>query len=246
MSDIVLETKSIWMNYGKSTVLKNVNIKIKRGEIYGLVGDNGAGKSTLLKIITGQIFPTNGELILFCECTHKKLEILRKRTGAFIESPGFFPHLSIESNLEYYRIQKGVSDKGIIQELLETVNLYDARKKKCRTVSMGMKQRLGIAISLIGNPEILILDEPINGLDPSGIVEMRNLLLLLCKERGITIIISSHILSELEQIADVYGFLYKGKLIEQIPANQLTEYLQTSSTSLESYFMNLKEGARAS
>ena len=245
MINIVLETKSIGMNYGKVTALSNVSIKLRRGEIYGLVGDNGAGKSTLLKILTGQIFATSGEIILFGESSQSNLEHQRKRTGAIIENPGFFPHLSVENNLEYYRIQKGVTNKNIIMELLETVNLYDDRKKKCSTLSMGMKQRLGLAISLIGDPEILVLDEPINGLDPSGIVEMRNLLLCLSKKRGISIIISSHILSELEHITDVYGFLDKGKLLEQITANQLLEYLQASSMTLEDYFMKLKKGVKA-
>ena len=133
MDDIILKTKSISMNYGKVTALNKVSIKIKRGEIYGLVGDNGAGKSTLLKIITGQIFATNGEVILFGESSQKKLEYQRKRTGVIVENPGFYPHLSVEGNLEYYRIQKGLSNKDIIREILETVNLYNARYKKCNT-----------------------------------------------------------------------------------------------------------------
>lgn len=235
----IIESKAITKRYGDFTALNKVNITIKRGEIYGLVGDNGAGKSTFLKIITGQVFLSEGELSLFGEYLPGKLEQLRKRTGAIIEAPGFYPQLSVEKNLEYYRIQKGVPGKETAIKMLETVNLYHDRKKRCRELSMGMRQRLGLAIALLGEPELLILDEPINGLDPSGIIEMRNLLLRLNKEKNITIILSSHILSEMEQLATVYGFMSKGRLLEQITEDKLKEhcsnYIEISVSDTERY-----------
>jgi len=239
MSASVIESKAIVKNYGGFTALNNVNITIKRGEIYGLVGDNGAGKSTLFKIIAGQVIPNGGEICLFGEHLPKNLEQQRKRTGAIIESPGFYPQLSVENNLEYYRIQKGVPGREIVKKLLETVNLYNSRKKKCKELSMGMKQRFGLAIALLGEPELLILDEPINGLDPSGIIEMRKLLLMLNMEKNITILLSSHILSELEQLASVYGFLNEGKLLEQISASNLrkrcSDYIEILVSDFERY-----------
>lgn len=219
----IVKTSGISMYYGKTMALSNVGIEVQKGDIYGLIGDNGAGKTTLLKVLTGQIFPTVGEVSMFGEHQQRELLKVRKRTGAIIESPGFYPKLSAECNLEYYRIQRGVPGKEKVGEVLRKVGLYEVRKKKFETFSLGMKQRLGLALSLLGNPELLILDEPINGLDPSGIIEIRNFLLKLNQERKITIIISSHILTELEQIATVYGFLSKGKLLEQITVEQLKE-----------------------
>lgn len=223
MTDYIVESKAIVKNYGNFVALNDINITIKRGEIYGLVGDNGAGKSTFLKIISGQVFPSDGEISLFGEYLPKKLEQQRKRTGIIIENPGFYPQLSVESNLEYYRIQKGVPGRETVRKLLETVNLNNSRKKKCKDLSMGMKQRLGLAIALLGEPELLVLDEPINGLDPSGIIEIRKLLLMLNREKNITIILSSHILSEMEHLASIYGFLNEGKLLEQIASSNLRE-----------------------
>ena len=245
MAEYVVEAKDVVKNYGSLIALDNVNIRIKRGEIYGLVGDNGAGKSTFLKIISGQVFPASGEISLFGDSSPEKLERQRKRTGVIIESPGFFPQLSIETNLEYYRIQKGVPERDTVNEVLKKVNLFNARKKKCKALSMGMKQRLGLAIALMGEPELLILDEPINGLDPSGIIEIRNFLIKLNKERNITIILSSHILSEMEQIATVYGFLNEGKLLEQISVDKLSErfshYIEILVSDVERYAILLEK-----
>lgn len=223
MKEHVIEARGLTKIYGDVTALRDVNITVKRGDIYGLIGDNGAGKTTFLKILTGQIYLTSGEMKLFGDYSEKELRENRKRTGALVETPGFYPKLSVEKNMEYCRIQKGIPGKEIVKETLETVGLWEKRRKKCATLSLGMKQRLGLAIALLGEPELLILDEPINGLDPSGIVEMRNLLLKLNREKNITIIISSHILSELEQIATIYGFLSKGWLLKEITAEDLHE-----------------------
>lgn len=219
----IVKTSGISMYYGKSMALSNVGIEVQRGDIYGLIGDNGAGKTTLLKLLTGQIFPTVGEVNMFGKYQQKDLGKVRRRTGAIIESPAFYPKLSAEKNLEYYRIQRGIPGKAKVAEVLHKVGLYDVRKKKFDEFSLGMKQRLGLGLALLGNPELLILDEPTNGLDPSGMIEIRNFLLQLNQERKITMIVSSHILTELEQIATVYGFLSKGRLLEQITADRLKE-----------------------
>ena len=148
---------------------------------------------------------------------------VRKRIGTIIENPSFYPKMTIEENLEYYRLQRGIPGKKNIDKILKEVGLLEVKKKKFNNISLGMKQRLGLALALLGEPELLILDEPINGLDPSGIIEIRNLLLKLNREKNITIIISSHILSELYNIATCYGFLSKGKLVEELSLEQLNE-----------------------
>lgn len=223
MRDNIIEARSVTKEYSNITALKDVDITVKRGDIYGLIGDNGAGKTTFLKILTGQIFATAGEVKLFGSYYEKEMEKERRRTGAMIEASGFYPKLTVAGNLEYYRIQRGIPGREKADEILKTVGLWDRRKTKCSKLSMGMKQRLGLAIALLGEPELLILDEPINGLDPSGIIEIRKLLLKLNKEKHITIILSSHILSELEQIATVYGFLSHGWLLEEITSEKLHE-----------------------
>ncbi|MCI6465786.1 MAG: ATP-binding cassette domain-containing protein [Faecalicatena sp.] len=239
MRECVIESRSLTKKFGDVVALKDVDITIKRGDIYGLIGDNGAGKTTFLKILTGQIYPSGGEIRLFDAYAERELEKNRKRTGAIIETPGFYPKLSVEKNLEYYRIQKGIPGKEKVEAVLKTVGLWEKRKRKAGTLSLGMKQRLGLGIALLGEPELLILDEPINGLDPSGIIEMRNLLLRLNHEKNITIIISSHILSELEQIATIYGFLSQGWLLKEITAEELHEqcavYLDIAVTQPEHF-----------
>ncbi len=241
----IVEAKSLTKQYRGCTALQQVTLAIKRGEIYGLVGANGAGKTTFLKMVAGQIFPSEGELVLFGAFWQKEQENQRKRLGAMIENPGFDPQLSIEQNMEYYRLQKGIPGKQIVVETLKTVGLWDVRKKKGKTLSLGMKQRLGLAIALLGEPELLLLDEPTNGLDPAGIIEIRNLLKKLNQEKNMTIIISSHILSELEHLATVYGFLDKGKLLEQISAKELHEkcgnYLEITVSDAEKYAMLLEK-----
>ncbi len=239
MDAIVVKTQNLTKCYGTLSALNQVTISVGRGEIYGLVGNNGAGKTTLLKLLAGQIFPSGGEISLFGAHESKKMEKQRGRMGAMIEQPGFYPQLSVEKNMEYYRLLKGIPGRRIVEDVLKTVGMWEYRQKKGKTLSLGMKQRLGLAIALIGEPELLILDEPINGLDPSGIIEMRNLLLKLNREKNITILISSHILSELEQLAAVYGFLDCGRLLEQVSAASLREkcgsFLEISVSDTERY-----------
>lgn len=223
MNEYVIETKQVTKAYGSLLALDHVSIRVRRGSIYGLVGDNGAGKSTLLKLLAGHSFATEGEVRLFGKYGEKELEDSRKKTGCMIEQPGFFPNMTVEQTLKYYCIQKGIPDKKKIGEMLKLTGIAEKRTSKCKNLSLGQKQRLGLAIAMMGEPQLLVLDEPINGLDPSGIIEFRNLLHRLNEEKNITILLSSHILSELEQIATVYGFLSKGILIEEITSHALRE-----------------------
>ncbi|WP_139650631.1 ABC transporter ATP-binding protein [Raoultibacter phocaeensis] len=219
--DAVIETRNLTKRYGDFAALRQASVTVRRGDIYGVVGDNGAGKTTLFKLLCGLSFPTEGEVRLFDAHTQSELERQRSRIGAIIEQPGFFPNLSVEKNLEYYRIQKGVPGKQAVSELLELMKLTYAKKRSCKNLSMGMKQRLGLAMALLGEPEVLVLDEPTSGLDPSGIVEMRELLRKLNREKGITIVLSSHNLAELEQLATTYAFVSHGRILEQVSAERL-------------------------
>lgn len=225
--------------YGQTAALKNASIAIRRGSIYGLVGNNGAGKTTFLKILAGQIYPTEGSFVMLGADSKGNLGAVRKRTDAIIENPGFYPKLTAKQNLEYYRIQRGIPGKNVVDRMLEEVGLSNVAKRRFENLSLGMKQRLGLALALMGEPEFLILDEPINGLDPAGIVEIRNLLLKLNREKGVTILISSHILTELQNIATDYGFLNKGEVVEQISAEKLREkccaYLEIKVTDAAAY-----------
>lgn len=244
MESYVAETRELTKYYNSFCALNKVNISVRRGEIYGLIGDNGAGKSTFLKLLAGQIFASSGEMELFGRREKKELDEMRSRMGVIIENPGFYPNLSIEENLEYYRIQKGIPGKKTVEEALEMTGLTNYRKKTGKTLSLGLKQRLGLAIALMGVPELLLLDEPINGLDPSGMIEMRNLLLKINREKNITILISSHILSELDKIATVYGFLKDGSLLEQISAQELhkkcSDYIEIQVSDPEKYLVLLE------
>ncbi|MEG2246390.1 MAG: ATP-binding cassette domain-containing protein [Peptostreptococcaceae bacterium] len=219
----IIKTYKLSKTYGKDTVLSDINISIKQGDIYGLVGNNGAGKTSLLKILTGQSEATSGSFSLFSKSSNKDLSRVRRRTGVIIEAPSFYSNLTVEQNMEYYRIQRGIPGKDKIDKILKEVNLFDAKKKKFNDLSLGMKQKLGLALAMMTEPELLILDEPINGLDPYGIIEIRNLLLKLNKEKNITILISSHILTELSNIATRYGFLNKGILVEEISADEINK-----------------------
>ena len=216
VTDCVIETQNACKRYGKLRALDQVSIRVRRGEIYGLIGDNGAGKTTLLKALVGHIWCDEGTVHLLGSQSAHELNAARRQVGAMIERVGCFPSLTVEKNIEYCRMLKGIPDKRKVGEILELVGLSDKAKAKCKSLSMGMQQRLGLAIALIGEPQILILDEPINGLDPSGIHEMRELLRSLNTQKNITILLSSHILSELQQTATTFGFLAKGKLVEEI------------------------------
>ncbi|MBO3444308.1 ABC transporter ATP-binding protein [Clostridium sp. CCUG 7971] len=246
----VIKTYGLSKQYKNFDALKDININVKQGDIYGLVGDNGAGKTTLLRILTGQSLSSEGSFELFSTSNDKDLKEVKKHIGVIIESPSFYPNLTIEKNLEYYRIQRGIPGKDKVGKALREVNIYEARKKKFSQLSLGMKQRLGLALCIMGDPELLILDEPINGLDPSGIIEIRNLLLRLNKEKNITILISSHILLELANIATCYGFLNKGRLVKEISARELNEncksYLEIKVTNANKLAALLEERLRYS
>lgn len=220
--DTILKTKNLTKKYHNQLAVNNVNMEIKQGDIYGLVGKNGAGKTTLLRMISGLTMPSSGEIDLFNETSSQGLNKSRMRTGAIIETPSFFPYLSAKKNLEYYRIQRGIAEKDSIDYALKIVGLHDTGNKKFKNFSLGMKQRLGLALTIMSSPDILILDEPINGLDPTGIVEFREILLKLNRERNTTILISSHILSELSQLATTYGFIHNGVFLERLSSEELS------------------------
>lgn len=221
MKEVVLKTNNLTKQYNKNVVLDNVNITIKKGDIYGLIGRNGAGKTTLMKIITTLASPTSVTFELFNTCSENdELFDNKKRVGSLIEYPAFYPNLSAYDNLKYYTIQRGIVDKNQINKVLELVNLTGTGKKKVKTFSLGMKQRLGIALAILNSPDFVILDEPINGLDPIGISELRDTFKKL-SDNGITLLISSHILSELYLLANEFGFLENGKLIKELSKEEL-------------------------
>ncbi len=223
MSKSILRTNHLTKKYGNAIALEDINVSIQKGDIYGFIGQNGAGKSTMLRIVTGLSFPTKGTIELFGEDNPNKITDAQKRMGAIIESPALFSNMTAYENLEVHRLQKGIPGSACIQKTLELVGLTNTGKKKAKNFSLGMKQRLGLAIALLSDPEFLILDEPTNGLDPMGIVELRELMKKLNREKGLTILISSHILSELHQLATRYGIIHKGRLLEEISANELNE-----------------------
>ena len=212
--------------YGACRALDGVNMQVRRGDVYGLVGRNGAGKTTLMRMVTGQSEPSGGEMELF-GASGKNMREQRSRTGVMIEIPSFSPFLTARENLEYYRLQRGIPGKHVVDEVLEQVDLTDTGKKKFKAFSLGMKQRLGLALALMNHPDFLILDEPINGLDPKGVAEFRQILRTLNRERQTTILISSHILSELSNVATRYGFMEQGKILEEISAEALHDKCRT-------------------
>ena len=217
--DLILETNGIIKKYGNKTVLNNINMKIKRGDIYGFIGKNGAGKTTFMRVVLSLTRPTNGEVYFFGD---KKIEDVGLKVGSLIESPGLDYSLSAYENLKRFSIIYGADDENI-HELLKLVGLSNAKDKKVKNFSLGMKQRLGIAVALLGNPEFVLLDEPINGLDPEGIKEIRDMILKLNKEKNITFLISSHLLDELSKVVTRYGIINNGVLIEEIDAKELED-----------------------
>ena len=223
MKEVILKTYNITKKYGNQVAVNNVNMTIKKGEIYGFIGQNGAGKTTLIRLITGLIHKTGGEIELLGATGEAELNKSRTMVGSLIETPSFYTNMTARENLEVSRLVRNIPGKKCIDEVLELVGLKDVEKKKVKNFSLGMRQRLGIANALMGNPKLLILDEPINGLDPMGIVEIRELLKKINKEKDMTILISSHILSELSELATTYGIISNGKLIEEITAEELAE-----------------------
>ena len=238
MNDIVFSANGLSKKYASTVALDNLDMAVGRGEIYGLVGENGAGKTTLMRILSGLAFKTSGEMSLFGTSDKNSLAGQRQRIGFLVEMPALYPDMTAAENLEVQRLQRGIPGKTCIGKALRTVGLTDTGKKKAQHFSLGMKQRLGLAMALLGEPEFLVLDEPVNGLDPTGIVETREILKKLNKEYGTTILISSHMLSELYQLASCYGFIHKGRLLEQTTLAQLDE----QGDGLEAYYMRLIRG----
>ncbi|MFC3039494.1 ATP-binding cassette domain-containing protein [Virgibacillus xinjiangensis] len=226
MNEYVLKTNQLSKKYHRKWALHKVGLTIKKGSIYGFIGQNGAGKSTLIRVITGLAYPTSGTFELFGETNERQVIEARKRIGTIIEGPALYPHMTAAENLEAHRLLKGIPGKECIEKTLALVGLQDTGRKKAKDFSLGMKQRLGLGIALLGDPEFLILDEPINGLDPMGVVEVRELLKKLNQEYGITMLISSHILSELHLLATDYGIIHHGELLEQLSAKELNEKCQ--------------------
>lgn len=223
--ETVLKTNNVTKKFSKKTAVSAVNMNIKKGDIYGFIGRNGAGKTTLIKMLVGLSSPTSGTIELF---ENKNLNKERHRIGTVIEAPAFIPHLSAKQNMIIQWKLLGSKDKSIIEETLKLVGLDNVGKKKVKKFSLGMKQRLGIAMTLMGKPDFLILDEPTNGLDPEGIIEIRHMLKKLNQEKGITILISSHILSELSKLATRYGIINEGVLIEEFTEEELVKRCQSS------------------
>lgn len=222
MSEVLLSTSALTKQFGRHKAVDQVSMHIKRGAIYGFIGRNGAGKTTTLRMIGGLASPTAGEIEMF-GCRGKELKQIRSRVGCLIEGPGLYGNMTARDNMKMKYLFLGVQKKGYMEELLEVVGLKDVGKKLVKRYSLGMKQRLGIAMALIGEPDLLVLDEPINGLDPQGIAEVRETILRLNKERNMTILISSHILEELSKIATDYGIIHQGTLLQEITDEELRE-----------------------
>ncbi len=215
----ILKIENLSKSYGKVKVVDDFNMTVEPGHIYGLIGPNGAGKTTIMKILAGLVLPDEGKITMFGES--ENLDRARTRSGFMIEAPYLDPSMTARQNMEYMRILRGVADRNRIGELLEFVGLANTGKKIVRRFSLGMKQRLGIAMALLASPELIVLDEPVNGLDPEGIVEIRNMLTKLAAEQGIPIIISSHLLAELSELCTDFTILDKGKLVESLTREEL-------------------------
>lgn len=233
----ILTTQNLTKTYGKKDAAKNINIHIKEGEIYGLIGRNGAGKTTVMRVLSGLSSATSGTYELHGD---NKIGV-----GVLIESPGIFPNMSAAENLRLKCIAMGCNDEAYIENLLKTVGLENTGNKKAGSFSLGMRQRLGIGLSLVGDPKIIILDEPINGLDPQGIVEIRQTLEKLKEEKGVTIMISSHILDELSKLADSYGIIHEGELLDEFSTEELSdrcgEYVRINTDNNDKALSILKQ-----
>lgn len=222
--EYVLETNGLAKRYRKCTVLDDLSMRVPKGAIYGLVGRNGAGKTTLIRLICGLQEPTSGSYSIY-GVRNNTLQILRsrRRIGAVVETPSIYLDMTAEENIcQQYRIL-GIPSQSGVQPLLRLVGLEDTGRKKARNFSLGMRQRLGIAVALAGNPDFLVLDEPVNGLDPQGIIEIRELILKLNREYGITVLISSHILDELARLATHYGFIDAGHMVKEMSSEELEQ-----------------------
>lgn len=240
--DTVLKTTALTKVYNHKTVVNDLSMTIQKGDIYGFIGKNGAGKTTLIRMIAGLAAPTSGSISLF---ESDKLTAQRAKIGTVIESPALFPNMTARENLITQCKISNVKDLHTVDEVLKLVGLSDTGKKKTKNFSLGMRQRLAIAVALIGEPEFLILDEPTNGLDPEGIKEIRELILTLNHKKGITVLISSHILSELSKFATRYGIIHNGCLIEEFTEEELWKRCISEDghdSGLEDYFLKVIGG----
>lgn len=232
----LIETTDLCKKYGDKLVIDHVNMHVPEKAIYGFVGENGSGKTTIMRLVTGLANPTSGEYSLFgVDYKDRKIYEAKKQISAIVETVSLVPSLTAKQNMIYQELYQGIKLSEEEREaLLKKVRLSDVENKKVKNYSLGMRQRLGIALALMSKPKLMFLDEPMNGLDPEGIAELRDLLIELNQKDGITVLISSHILSELEKIASCYGFISKGKLIEEISAEELQKRCKKS--------LNLKVG----
>ena len=221
-NEFILVTNALTKQYGNHKALNALSMHVPKGAIYGFVGKNGAGKTTLIRLITGLQMPTSGSYELYGrQSGEKDIAKSRRRVGAVVETPSIYQNMTARQNLIQQSILLGLPSYEGIDEILDLVGLSNTGKKKVKNFSLGMKQRLGIAVALIGSPDFLILDEPVNGLDPQGIVEIRELILKLNREKQITFVISSHILDELSKLASHYGFIDKGSIVKEISAKEM-------------------------
>lgn len=222
MHEAIATANNLTKQYGSFTALENIDLTVYKGDIFGLIGRNGAGKTTLLKILSGLTESTDGDYSIFSK-TGDDLRRQRRRIGCLIEEPAFFKNMTARENLKYYCLQKGITDLSQIDKVLETVALTGTDKKKYKDFSLGMQQRLGIAFALLDSPDLVMLDEPINGIDPIGVSELRDTFFRLNRERDVTLIISSHILSELYAVANRFLIIDKGKVIKDLTKEELDE-----------------------
>lgn len=241
MSKYIIETKKLTKQYGTQKSVADLNIHVEKGKIYGLLGRNGAGKTTTMKMLLGLTQPTSGEIKIWDKPLQENVKKLLPRIGSLIESPGFYPNLTATENLRIFATLRGVPNRHAIKDALDLVGLPYQDKKLFSQYSLGMKQRLAIALAIMHDPELLILDEPINGLDPIGIAEVRSFLRQLCDEKGKTILISSHILSEISLLADDVGIIDHGALLEE---ESLTELERKSSKHIHFMLSDTAQAAR--
>ena len=220
MSQMIVKTQELTKQYGHHRAVSSISMRVRKGAVYGLIGRNGAGKTTFLKMLAGLAAPTKGEIELFGR-KGRELGAVRSRIGCLIEAPGIYGNMTAYDNLDLKCRFFGIRKKGYIEDILKLIGLSDSGKKKTKNFSLGMKQRLGIGLALVGEPDLLLLDEPINGLDPQGIVEVRDTIMRLNQERNMTIVISIHIFEELSKIATDYGIIHHGELIQEITREEL-------------------------
>ncbi|CAH8718855.1 ATP-binding cassette domain-containing protein [Paenibacillus thiaminolyticus] len=237
--EAVIQLNQVSKTFKGTETISKVDMNVNKGEIYGFLGPNGAGKTTIMKMILNLVKPSSGEIKVFNQPILPTSYQYLKRIGSIIEYPVFYDRLTAKKNLEFHCKYVGYHDKTAIKEALDIVGLHGVENKKIHEFSLGMKQRLGIARAMVTKPEILILDEPINGLDPIGIKDIRELLLLLKENYGVTILISSHIVSEIESIADTIGIIHHGKLLKEVKMESIR---RQHAGSLEEYFINLIHG----